>query len=92
LFLIGLTGWLSAAALTFHYQSKLPRHPDAATGNIYPLNVHGIVVYQTRDERNRLDALQYSSIALAGLAMSMMAIHQKKFPPPPDPPKFGRVP
>jgi len=85
--LIGLAAWIYAGQLEYQYQATLPRSPSPATGNIYPLNVHGIVVYQTRDERNWLDEIQYSSFAvfLAGALMSLL--HTKKFGMPPSPPK-----
>ena len=48
--LVGLYGF----NLWFVYQRTLPRTPILQKGNIYPLNVHGIVVYQTQAERDRL--------------------------------------
>jgi hypothetical protein len=61
LFLLALAGGVLSSNTWYRYQATLPRHPDQAAGNIYPLNVHGIVVYQTRDQRDRLDKLDYSS-------------------------------
>ena len=81
--LIGLAGIVWTASLWFEYQRTLPRHPDPVLGRVYPLNVHGIVVYQTRAERNRLDEIQYSSIALFAVSALMAAIHQRKFGRPP---------
>jgi hypothetical protein len=86
LFLIGFGGWVWSAALTFHYQAILPRRPDPTAGNVYPLNVHGIVVYQTRDQRSLLDEMEYSSIAVVAVSALMAAIHQKKWGKPPAPP------
>jgi hypothetical protein len=66
----------------YKYQARLPRQPDLAAGQVYPLNVHGIVLYQTLDQRNQLDKLLYSTIASALVSGLMAAIYQKKF-------KFG---
>ena len=64
----------------------LPRHPDVTAGRVYPLNVHGIVVHQTREERKRLNEVQYSSIAVFAVSALMAALHRKKFGRPPGPP------
>jgi len=90
--LIGLAGILWTSSIWYEYQRALPRHPDPVTGHVYPLNVHGIVVYQTRDERNRLAEIQYSSIAVFAVGALMGLIYQKKFGRPPTPPKFGPPP
>jgi hypothetical protein len=72
-------GALWAAYLDFQYQATLPRHPDPAVGNVYPLNVHGIIVYQTHDERDLLDEVLYSSVAVGLTSVLMGTIYQKKF-------------
>ena len=66
-------------SIWYQYQRILPRHPDPVAGRIYPLNVHGIVVYQTLGERDWLDEIQYSSIAVFVASALMAAIHEKKF-------------
>ncbi len=42
----GLVGWLRAISIWYQYWG-LPHSPVPETGNIYPLNIHGYVVYQT---------------------------------------------
>jgi hypothetical protein len=85
--LIGLAGWIWAAQLEYRYQETLPRSPSSATGSIFPLNVHGVVVYQTREQRNWLDELQYCSSAVFVAGGLMFLFHEKKFGKPPSPPK-----
>jgi hypothetical protein len=87
--IVGLVGISWSSSLWYQYQRTLPRHPDPVAGRIYPLNVHGIVVYQTRDERNWLDEIDYSSIAVFAAGGLMGAIYQKKFGRPPIPPTVG---
>jgi hypothetical protein len=87
LFLLALSDGIWTSHVWYQYQATLPRRPDTATGNLYPLNVHGIVVYQTRDQRDRLDRLDYSSFGLMILAFAVGFIHTKKFGVPPTPPK-----
>jgi hypothetical protein len=43
---------------------SLPRSPNPATGNIYPLNAHGMGAYQTRAQRSHLDNVYHGSWAL----------------------------
>jgi len=87
--LIGLAGIVWTASIWYQYQRLLPRHPDPVAGRVFPLNVHGIVVYETRDERNWLDEIQYSSMAIFAASALMAAIHQKKYGRPATPPKLG---
>lgn len=84
LFLIGLAGWIWNASIWYQYQSTLPRQPNPASGNVYPLNVHGIGVYLTRQERNWLDETEYTSFTMAAIGVLMGAIYEKKFKRPPS--------
>jgi hypothetical protein len=76
---VGLAGIVWTAAIWFQYQTTLPRQPDVLAGRLYPLNVHGIVVYQTRRERDWRNAIQYSSIAVFGASGLASALYQRKF-------------
>jgi hypothetical protein len=85
---IGIVGIIWTISIWFEYERTLPRSSSVAAGRIYPLNVHGIVVYQTNEERLRLDRIQYASIAVFGSSALLAAIYRYKFgPPPPGPPK-----
>lgn len=90
LFLFALMGWLWAGGLYNRYHGMLPRQPDAVAGRIYPLNAHGIVVYQTREERDRLNEVLYSPIGLGVASGLMAAIYQKKFSRARNPWEVGR--
>jgi len=87
--LIGFAGILWTYSVWYEYQRALPRRPDPVAGRVYPLNVHGIVVYQTRGERNWLDEIQYCSIAVFAVGGLMGLICEKKFGRPPTPPTVG---
>jgi hypothetical protein len=88
LFLTAFAGWIWSGGLYYQYQGTLPRHPDPATGSIYPLNIHGVVVYQTLDERDHLDEVQYSSIAIFAASALIAVVYRKKFEPPPTLPSI----
>ncbi len=84
---IGLLGIVWTSSIWYEYQRTLPHHPDQVAGRIYPLNVHGIVVYQTREERDWREEIQYSTIAIFATAALMSGIYQiiyeKKYGRPP---------
>ena len=74
---IGLAGIVWTTSIWYRYQSTLPREPDTSAGRIYPLNVHGIVVYQTRKERDWLNEIQYWSFVIVGASI-LIEIIQKQ--------------
>lgn len=57
----------SYMALWDHYWDTLPRSPDQAAGRVYVDNFHGVAVYETRQERFRLHALENASEILIAL-------------------------
>ena len=85
--LLALADVIWTSQVWYRYQATLPRHPEAANDSVYPLTVHGIVVYQTRDQRDRLDRLDYSSFGLMPAAFAVGFTYKKKFGIPPSPPK-----
>jgi hypothetical protein len=87
--LMGLAGILWTFSLLYGYKRTLPRSPDPVAGRVYPLDFHGIVIYQTRHERNWLDEIQYSSVAALLVGGLMGLIHDRKFGRPLSPPTVG---
>src|SRR5258708_37926606 len=57
------------------YYDILPRSPDKASGRVYVDNFHGIAIYETYEERRRLQVLDYSSEALTLIILSGAAVH-----------------
>ena len=62
-----------------YYIANLPRHPDLQGGRIYPLNEHYDTVYQTRDERDRFDASEYSAFGTLAATFVLRAIRVNTF-------------
>lgn len=65
-----LAVWLYTGVIWNRYLDTLPRSPEPAIGRIYPLNIHGIVVFQTHAEKLRLDLtsnISFGALALGGL-------------------------
>jgi hypothetical protein len=81
---VGMTGMFWAFNMQFQYQRTLPRHEDLAAGRTYPLNVHGIVVWQTRDENNMREQIEYSSVGILLGAIFVWQICKKTLSIRPD--------
>jgi hypothetical protein len=73
IFIPGALLWFYTWALWSSY-TDLPRRPIQAEGRIYPRGIHGITVYQTRQEQNKLDILLWVSIpaSIAGFALAAL--------------------
>jgi len=48
----GLAGLIISAMISTHYLEVMPRGPVLVEGRIVPREIHGIVVYQTADEKS----------------------------------------
>ena len=79
--IVGLVGWFWALNTEYEYQRTLPRHENLAAGRVYPLNVHGIVVWQTRAEDSRRKQREYSFGGVVLIAILVWQIsNNEKFP------------
>ena len=71
----GMLGWLRAVEIWYQYWS-LPHSPNPATGNIYPLSIHGYVVYQTLKEQLRRERWEFGSLEVLGLGIALGTFHK----------------
>lgn len=71
----GMLGWLRAIYFSYQYWG-LPHSPNPATGNIYPLNIHGYVVYQTLKEKLLRERWEFWSLEVAGLGAALGVFHK----------------
>ena len=60
----GLLGSMLSATLSAHYLSSLPRVPDPQSQRMTPRNIDGYTVYQTDDEKRKLDRTEYGSAGI----------------------------
>jgi hypothetical protein len=87
----GLAGCLWTFGMWNYQLDTLPRPPNPARGSIYPRNIHGVIVYQTLSERDRLERIQRAAIGVYGLGLLLSLLHRKIWGPEPNlnPPKIG---
>ena len=69
----GMLGWLWAMGIWYQYLDHLPRSPNPMSGNIYSLNVHGTVVYQTLAQRLHRERWEFWSLAVAACGATLGA-------------------
>jgi hypothetical protein len=72
----GLIGWLWACEIWDQYYDYLPRLPNPVTGNIYPLNIHARVVYQTLKQQSRRENWDFWSSAVFSCGMALGGIYE----------------
>jgi hypothetical protein len=78
LMLPGLAGLVIAAMISGHYLDTMPKWPSPPQQRTVPRNIHGIVVYQTAAEDRRLDIIEYSSVGvfLVGLTLGLVYLER----------------
>ena len=78
LFLLpGLAGLVVSAWVSTHYLEAMPR---AVTENrMVPREIHGIVVYQTREEDKRLSAVEFSSVGVFAIGLVLGLVYLEKW-------------
>ena len=80
LFLLpGLAGLVLSAVISTHYMDTLPQGADPEQGRIVPRNINGSVVYQTQDEDLRLTLLEYSSVGIFVIGLSLGLVYLEKW-------------
>lgn len=70
--------WFYTWTLWSRY-TDLPQRPLPAEGRIYPRGIHGITVYQTLQERNKLDILFRVSIPLSVVGFALAALEEERW-------------
>ena len=72
---LGLSGWVWAMSV---YQSylNLPSSPNSAKGSIYPLSIHGSVVYQTLQQKLYRERWEFWSMAVFCCGGALYAVHR----------------
>jgi hypothetical protein len=75
----GLAGLVISAAVSTHYMNTLPRWPDPSEMRMTPRNINGTVVYQTVDEDRRLSFMEYTSVGVFLIGLSLGLVYLEKW-------------
>jgi len=80
LFLLpGLAGLILSAMVSTHYRDTLPRMPAPEELRMTPRNIDGTVVYQTAEEDSRLSVMEYSSVGVFLVGLSLGLVYLEKW-------------
>jgi hypothetical protein len=69
--------------LQYHYMRNMPKTPHPELNRIHPLDVHGTVVYLTKEEKSKLEWLHYTMVISIMIVLVIFAIlaNKKKITP-----------
>jgi hypothetical protein len=79
LFLLpGLGGLIFSAMVSTDYLQQMPKSPAPSEQRMTPRNVHGVVIYQTVREDQRLSIMEYTSVSvfLIGLVLGIVYLEK----------------
>ena len=83
LFLLpGLAGLIVSAVISTHYLDTMPREPVNGESRVVPREIHGIVVYQTKEEHKKLNTIEYSSVAVFTVGLILGLVYLEKWGAP----------
>ena len=79
LMLPGLAGLVISAMISGDYLDTMPKWPSPQQHRIVPRDIHGILIYQTEAEDRRLDVVEYSSIGVFLVGLTLGLVYLKKW-------------
>ena len=74
----GTLGWFYTWALWSSYTS-FPRAPVPDIGRVYSRGIHGITIYQTLAEKNKLDLLLRASAVVSVVGFALAIVEEEKW-------------
>lgn len=79
LLLPGLAGMILSAVISAEYLQKLPHWPVPAAGEVIPRDIHGVAVYQTEQESQKLNRIEFSSVGFLALGAALGLVYLEKW-------------
>ena len=75
---LAIAAFLALFGLYSNYLHMLPRSADGIPGRVFPVNDHGIVVYQNRDERRTLLLVEYTAFSALAVAVTATVLKRHR--------------
>jgi hypothetical protein len=75
----GLGGLVISAMVSTQYLETLPRTPIPSEMRMVPRNIHGVVVYQTDDEDQRLSIMEAASVGVFLVGLTTGLVYLRKW-------------
>jgi hypothetical protein len=75
----GICLYLYTGVIDFKYYDQLPREPDVQHGNIYRLNMHGTILYETQEDVKRVQFFEFGGVGLALTGMVLEYFRRKRY-------------
>ncbi len=72
-----IVAFLGMFGLYNSYLHVLPRSPDQVAGRVYPVNDHGITLYQNSEERHTLLLIQYTAFSSLVVSAFATILHRR---------------
>jgi hypothetical protein len=70
---------LASVGISYHYAEHRTTVRQPEVGRIYPLNTHGWIVYLTKEEQDRLTALQTAAFVTGLLCVCLGVLQSWRF-------------
>lgn len=77
--LLGLAGLIVSATISAHYLDTLPTLPNAEELRMTPRNIHGVVVYQTKEEDRKLSLIEGVSVSAFLIGLGLGLVYMRKW-------------
>jgi hypothetical protein len=75
----GLAGLIISAMISTHYLDTMPRVAVLEQSRTVPRNIHGTVVYQTEKENFQLNEIEYGSVAVFLIGLTLGLVYLEKW-------------
>jgi len=80
LFLLpGLAGLIVSTMISTRYLDTMPRRRVVEESRVVPREIHGIVIYQTKEEDKKLSKTEYSSVAVFVVGLVLGLVYLEKW-------------
>ena len=80
LFLLpGLAGLIVSSMISVHYLESMPKGPLAEGNRVVPRDIHGTVIYQTKEEDRKLSLIEYTSVGVFVVGLTLGLVYLEKW-------------